>query len=110
MHVLNRACDRARVVSAAMSFDDVAKRMRERHTDVNPLDPDRMLVEGAREERRSAAMGEIVIGIVLLVLGIAITGFTYDSASRSGGTYIVAYGPIIVGVIKLIRGMVRLGS
>jgi hypothetical protein len=34
---------------------------------------------------------------------------TYDHASRAGGTYIVAYGPIIVGVINLFRGLTRAG-
>jgi uncharacterized membrane protein len=50
---------------------------------------------------------DVVIGLVLIVIGILITAVTYDSASKSGGTYIVAYGPIIVGVIKLFRGLAR---
>jgi len=32
------------------------------------------------------------------------------SVSQEGGTYVVAYGPIIVGVIKLLRGIARLGG
>lgn len=35
---------------------------------------------------------------------------TYDSASRQGGTYIVALGPIIVGAIRIFRGLARLGG
>ena len=51
--------------------------------------------------------GDIALGLVLIVVGILITAVTYGSASTSGGTYIVAYGPIIVGVIKLFRGLAR---
>lgn len=51
--------------------------------------------------------GDILFGIILIVIGVAITAITHESASREGGTYIVAYGPIIVGVIKLIRGLAR---
>lgn len=51
--------------------------------------------------------GDIALGLVLIVIGILITAVTYGSASSSGGTYIVAYGPIIFGVIKLFRGLAR---
>jgi len=103
-----------------MAFEDVAKRMKERD---NPygggggmsdppqfIPPDQLMAESARAQRRSRATGDIVFGIILLVVGIAITSFTYDSASRQGGTYIVAYGPIVVGIIKLIRGIATLGG
>ena len=61
-------------------------------------------------DSNNGATGEIVIGIILLVIGIAITVITHDHATQQGGTYVVAYGPIIVGVIKLIRGLARLNS
>ena len=50
---------------------------------------------------------DVVLGLVLIVIGVLITAVTYGSASKSGGTYLVAYGPIIVGVIKLFRGLAR---
>lgn len=50
---------------------------------------------------------DVALGLVLIVIGILITAVTYDSASKSGGLYVVAYGPIIVGVIKLFRGLAR---
>lgn len=61
-------------------------------------------------DNRSAATGDIVFGIILLVIGIGITAVTHDHASREGGTYVVAYGPIVVGFIKLMRGFMRLGG
>jgi len=69
-----------------------------------------MVAEAERAERRSKATGDLVFGVILLIVGIAITAITHDSASREGGTYIVAYGPIIVVVIKIIRGLARLGG
>lgn len=97
-----------------MGFDDLAKRMQQSHgVQGGPysqdVSPEQMMMEADRAQRRSRAQGDIIFGIILLVIGIAITAFTYDSASRQGGTYIVAYGPIVVGVIKLIRGLATLG-
>jgi uncharacterized membrane protein len=54
--------------------------------------------------------GDIVLGIILIVIGIAITVITHDHASQQGGTYIVAYGPIVFGAIRLFRGLARLGG
>jgi hypothetical protein len=56
------------------------------------------------------ARNDIVFGLLLLVVGIVITSVTYSSASQQGGTYVVAYGPIVIGVIKLFRGLFRLGG
>ena len=61
--------------------------------------------DAAQRDRRAHASGQLVFGVVLLLIGIIITAVTYDSASTSGGTYIIAYGPIVVGVIKIIRGL-----
>ncbi|MBX7154290.1 MAG: hypothetical protein K1X91_04970 [Bacteriodetes bacterium] len=47
----------------------------------------------------------ITKGLLFLVGGILITGITYASASEGGGTYFVMYGPIIYGVITLVRGL-----
>ncbi len=108
-----------------MAFEDVARRMRERHQGegLDPLPPVpptyphdhdlqmmNHIAEAQRSEIRSKAVADIVFGIILLVVGIAITAATYDSASRQGGTYIVAYGPMAFGIIKLIRGLIRLGG
>lgn len=81
-----------------MSFEDAANRMRERHQEgllpVQPIEPE-----------RKSLNGNIIYGLILIAIGVIITAVTYDSASREGGTYIVAYGPIIVGVIRLFKGL-----
>jgi hypothetical protein len=101
-----------------MSFDDVARRMKEREgvqaagappAGVTP-DVDRMMADSLKAETRAAGRTDIIFGIILLVVGIAITTTTYGNATREGGTYIVAYGPIIVGIVKLVRGLIRIGS
>jgi hypothetical protein len=60
--------------------------------------------------RRSRATGQLTLGVVLLVVGIVITAVTYGSASNGGGSYVIAYGPIIVGVIKIVRGLMYLNG
>jgi hypothetical protein len=56
---------------------------------------------------RKRGMRQIVIGAVIFVIGLVITVATYGSASSSpaGGTYVVAYGPMILGVVYVIRGI-----
>lgn len=63
-----------------------------------------------RHQHRSGAHRELGIGALLLLVGIVVTAATYASASSSGGSYVVAYGAIIVGIIKIIRGAVGLNQ
>jgi len=52
---------------------------------------------------------QIAIGAAFLVIGIFVTAGTYGAAasSPSGGMYIVAYGPILFGLISIVRGLTR---
>jgi hypothetical protein len=100
-----------------MSFDDVARRMQQRHSEgmvpnyeAPPLPPatpnaDAFAASLMDAERRSRKNRDLVLGSVLLGLGLLITLVTYDSASQSGGTYVIAYGPMVVGAIRLFRGL-----
>lgn len=74
--------------------------------------PDLHMAFDQYQNRRAGGegTGDIVLGIILIVIGIAITAITHDHASRQGGTYVVAFGPIIVGVIRLFRGLARSSS
>ena len=56
-------------------------------------------------ERQAARSKNITFGALLLVVGIIVTAVTYDSASQSGGTYIVAWGPMVYGAIRLFKGL-----
>ena len=46
------------------------------------------------------------VGLVMLVIGILITAGTYAFASsgEGGGTYLICYGPILFGFIRLVSG------
>jgi hypothetical protein len=49
-------------------------------------------------------MGNIVLGGLLVGVGLVITVGTY-AAAANGGTYVVAFGPIIFGGIRLLKGL-----
>ncbi len=52
---------------------------------------------------------QILVGSGLLILGIVITSATHSHAvSNGGGSYVVAYGPIVVGVITIFKGIFNL--
>jgi hypothetical protein len=57
---------------------------------------------------RKRAIKMTLIGAVIFVIGLVITIATYSAASSGGGTYIVAWGPMIVGLIWTIRGLVSI--
>lgn len=50
---------------------------------------------------------QMVIGAVLAVIGLGITIWTYTAASSNptGGSYFVAYGPIIFGAFLFFQGL-----
>ncbi|MER7280639.1 hypothetical protein ABT369_39985 [Dactylosporangium sp. NPDC000244] len=47
---------------------------------------------------------EIIFGLILIAAGVGITVCTYMSGSS---VYLVAWGPVIWGVVQLIRGIVN---
>jgi hypothetical protein len=60
--------------------------------------------EGAEKRARSAKM--MVYGLILIVIGVVITAVTHDAAERGGGgTYVIAYGPMIAGGIRFFQGL-----
>ena len=88
-----------------MSFDDVANRMKDRHQ------PDYGTPMQGASSGEGGGGALMALGIVLVIVGIAITVITKDNATRrGGGTYVVAYGPMIWGAVMFFRGLVRLGN
>lgn len=67
-------------------------------------DPRRVLYE----IRRQQALGQFLTGLGLCALGILITLGTHSAASPNGGTYIIAYGPMIGGGVMALRGLINL--
>ena len=62
---------------------------------------------GANQARRAKASQEVAAGGVLLALGLIIT---FGSMAVGGRTYFLFYGPIIFGIIYLLKGLVGLAS
>jgi hypothetical protein len=56
---------------------------------------------------RKAGLNLFLRGIGLIILGIIVTSITYSLASP-GGIYLVAFGPVIAGVINAFRGLLRM--
>lgn len=59
---------------------------------------------GARGRRGKSLL---IYGLIIFVLGLAITVGTYAAASN-GGTYIVSWGFLLVGIISIIRGSIQM--
>jgi hypothetical protein len=57
---------------------------------------------------RKAGLKAAGIGAAWCVLGVLVTALTFALASggRGGGTYFVAYGAVLVGIIQGIRGLI----
>jgi hypothetical protein len=55
-----------------------------------------------RTYRRDITVGAICIGI-----GVIIMALTYSTSGPSGGVYIICYGPIAFGLLRLSRGFIR---
>lgn len=65
----------------------------------------RTMAEPSRPKSR--AKNDTAVGLAFLLGGLLLTALTYASASssRSGGSYIVAWGPVLYGAVRLIRGV-----
>ena len=59
----------------------------------------------ARAQRRQRGLHLIRSGVLRIVIGIAITALTYMAASSAGGFYVIGYGPVIWGVVYVVRGI-----
>ena len=78
-----------------------------------PIDPQTRQTAAAawqaqnRDEATRSARNNMLIGLGLAVVGIAISIGTYAAAasSRGGGRYVVTYGLIIVGGLRFVQGL-----
>jgi hypothetical protein len=70
------------------------------------------LVKGqARQHASSARQSGLLMllgGIVLTIVGIAITVGSYSTASQQGGTYLICWGLPLFGIYLAIRGALQL--
>jgi len=77
--------------------------------ELSPQEAEQLQSHRQRETETGAkrARTRMVVGSLLLAAGAIATVVTYAIASgnSSGGTYILAYGPILVGLLLLIQGI-----
>ncbi|MEV5710931.1 hypothetical protein, partial [Actinoallomurus sp. NPDC052274] len=67
--------------------------------------------QGVDDGERRRATRAIGIGAAFFVIGLLITVLTYSHASGSGGgVYVVAWGPMLFGGIRMIIGLVLLAK
>jgi hypothetical protein len=60
-----------------------------------------------RSAHKKQSFTKMLIGLALMIVGIAITVGTYAAASssRGGGRYVVTWGLIIVGGLRFFQGL-----
>lgn len=59
-----------------------------------------------RREKARDGLKQIAKGSAFLALGLVVTLVTF-AAARPGGRYTLAYGPIVFGLVELVRGLVH---
>jgi hypothetical protein len=67
---------------------------------------------GRRRSRGSFGGGRrgkslIIYGAIFFVIGLVITIATYAAADSGGGTYIISWGPMVGGLVAMIRGIIH---
>lgn len=72
-----------------------------------PTQPPFDLVAHYAAEQRRAGLRAVVLGLVLAGVGVGVTVGGYASADV-GGTHLVLWGPVVLGLISTVRGVVQL--
>lgn len=62
------------------------------------------MAEEIRKHENEKAGKDVGLGILSLVIGLIVTAASYSSAS-AGGSYVIATGAIIYGIIQMFRGI-----
>jgi hypothetical protein len=72
--------------------------------------PGPMGMQGLGNLARRRGVRQVITGSILFVIGLLITIFTLGHAESStgGGTYIVAWGPMLFGIFAIIRGLLAI--
>lgn len=101
----------AKAIGNGKSKNEVMKTLV--NSGINPADAQAMVdfaVKNYSSAIRAGAMAQIGSGLLLFFIGLVITAGTYSMASSggTGGFYVISYGPMIFGVVRVVRGLFRL--
>jgi hypothetical protein len=92
----------------AASQADIAARLREQREAVRrqqSLRSEYLRAVSDQAKSRAAAHRTLVRGVLFLAIGLVVTVATYSHAATDGGIYVVAWGPVIFGLIQIVRGL-----
>lgn len=67
------------------------------------------LVKEIHRVKQERGNKDMMVGGLWLAGGILVTVLTFSAAS-GGGTYVIAYGAIIAGLVQFVRGMMNSSS
>jgi hypothetical protein len=59
----------------------------------------------ADAEQRAASSRALAVGAIALLVGLLVTAATYAHADTDGSVYVLAWGPIVFGLVQIIRGL-----
>lgn len=59
------------------------------------------------KNQRDSASDFIKIGIIFMIIGAAITTATWARIINTGGTFVLAYGPLIAGLSMVLVGLAK---
>jgi hypothetical protein len=79
------------------------------HADSSHVGPELVTASAAypmKSMLRAAAAKQIWAGLVLLFIGLVITGVSM--AIAPGGFFVVTYGAIVVGIVRIVGGIWKL--
>jgi hypothetical protein len=83
------------IIEKAVAFRRPASNREANGSDSSPV---------MHSSRSESASGDMLVGGSICLVGILITTASYDSAT-GGGTYVVAWGAILFGAIKFLKGV-----
>jgi hypothetical protein len=87
------ASDPEHLPAARPMLDD---RRRMPAPELEPVDP------------RTMAVRQLLVGVMLIVVGALVTAATYSTARHDGDRYLLAFGPVVIGAIAMVRGFIGL--
>jgi hypothetical protein len=61
--------------------------------------------QALQKAHRDAALQKMAWGAIIFIVGVAITLGTYGAVAKSGGSYTIAYGAILVGGFRFFQGL-----
>ncbi len=57
---------------------------------------------------RTMAVRQLLVGTMLVVVGVVITAATYSGSHLDGDRSLLAFGPVVIGAIAMVRGFIGL--